>query len=70
MDINSEKIELVKLLLATEDPSKLNAIRAIFNSENPKGFWHDYSEEQQKEIDDASKQLSSDGSDTLTNHDF
>ena len=68
MDLNSEKVELTKLILATEDPAILKAIRTLFETENPKDFWHDYSDEQTKEIEAAARQLS-DGSD-LTSHDF
>ena len=56
--------------MATEDPAVLKAIRLIFKSENPKDFWHDYSDKQEKEIEDAAKQLANGDSDSLTNQDF
>ncbi len=68
MDINSEKVELTKLILATDDLSILKAIRALFPTEKPKDFWHDYSDEQTKEIEAAVRQLK-DGGD-LKSHDF
>ena len=68
MDLNQEKVELTKLILATEDLSILKAIRALFPTEKPKDFWNNYSYEQKKEIEAAAKQLG-DGSD-LTSHDF
>lgn len=38
MDIQAEKIELVKLLLETEDTALLNDIKALFQS-HEKDFW-------------------------------
>jgi hypothetical protein len=50
MDIQSEKLELIKLLLETNDNAIIEAIKNIFKSQK-KDVWKDLSPEQQEEID-------------------
>ena len=50
MDIQSEKLELIKLLLETDDTSIIIAVKNIFNSQK-KDVWKELSPEQQEEID-------------------
>ena len=50
MDIQSEKLELIKLLLETNDKAILESIRAIFESNNKK-VWKELTPEQQEKID-------------------
>ena len=50
MDIQSEKLELIKLLLETDDTALIESIKKIFNSQK-KDVWKDLSPEQQEEID-------------------
>ena len=50
MDIQSKKLELIKLLLATNDNVIIEAIKNIFKSQK-KDVWKDLSPEQQEEID-------------------
>ena len=50
MDIQSEKLELIKLLLETNDNTIIEAIKNIFKSQK-KDVWKDLSPEQQEEID-------------------
>ncbi|MFV8368549.1 hypothetical protein [Flavobacterium sp. LB2R40] len=50
MDIQTEKLELIKLLLETDDTSIIIAVKNIFNSQK-KDVWKELSPEQQEEID-------------------
>lgn len=50
MDIQAEKIELVKLLLNTNNPKIIESIKQIFKKEKS-DFWDELSEEQQSEIE-------------------
>ena len=49
MDIESEKLELIKMLLETNDKSIIKAIKSIFEK-NKKVAWEKLSPEQQEEI--------------------
>ncbi|MFV5691067.1 hypothetical protein [Flavobacterium sp. LT1R49] len=50
MDIQSEKLELIKLLLETNDKDIIESIKNIFKSEK-KDVWKELSPEEQEEID-------------------
>ncbi|TDE01094.1 hypothetical protein [Flavobacterium sandaracinum] len=50
MDIQSEKLELIKLVLETHDIAVIEAIKNIFKAQK-KDVWSDLSPEQQEEID-------------------
>lgn len=50
MDIQSEKLELIKLLLETNDKAIIESIKNIFKLEK-KDVWKELSPEQQEEID-------------------
>ncbi len=50
MDIQSEKLELIKMLLETNDKVIIEAVKNIFKSEK-KDVWKQLSPEQQEEID-------------------
>jgi len=39
MDIQSEKIEFVKLLLNTSTPSIIQSIKNVFSKSKPEDFW-------------------------------
>ncbi|WP_144891399.1 MULTISPECIES: hypothetical protein [Flavobacterium] len=49
MDIQSEKIELIKMLLATTDASLLVAVRNVF--EKQQTVWTELSPEEQEQIE-------------------
>ena len=53
MDIQAEKIQLAKLLLATDNPEILKSIKMIFKKDKSDDFWNELSLEQQNEIDTA-----------------
>lgn len=57
MNISAEKIELVKMLLDTENPKIIEAIKKIFKKEKTSDFWDDLSLQQRKEIERASAEI-------------
>ncbi|HED38471.1 MAG TPA: hypothetical protein ENI76_09555 [Ignavibacteria bacterium] len=57
MNIQTEKIELMKLLLNTENPSIIQSIRQIFKKEIASDFWDELSSEQQIEIRKGSSDI-------------
>jgi ribosomal protein L7/L12 len=50
MDIQSEKIELIKMLLATTDASLLEAVRNVFETQQ-QTVWTELSPEEQEQIE-------------------
>lgn len=50
MDIQSEKIELIKMLLATTDASLLVAVRNLFEKQQ-QTVWTELSPEEQEQIE-------------------
>lgn len=50
MDIQSEKIELIKMLLATTDTSLLVAVRNVFEKQQ-QTVWTELSPEEQEQIE-------------------
>ncbi|MEO5789065.1 MAG: hypothetical protein ACOH2D_10905 [Gelidibacter sp.] len=57
MNIQDEKIKLVKMLLDTENPKIIESIRNIFKKEKVSDFWEDLSPQQRKEIEKASAEI-------------
>jgi hypothetical protein len=55
MDIRLEKLELMKMLMETENPSVLQAIRKIFQKEE-KDWWDELTEEQQNILNESMEQ--------------
>jgi hypothetical protein len=53
MNIQAEKIELVKMLLETDNPKIIESIKKIFKKQKSVDFWDDLSVNQQKEIEKA-----------------
>lgn len=56
MDIQLEKLELIKLLAETNDESIIKSIKKIFKKEE-KDFWSDLTVTQKEEIEDSSRQI-------------
>ena len=50
MEIQSDKLELIKLVLETDDKSIIDAIKNIFKAQK-KDVWRELSPEEQEEID-------------------
>jgi hypothetical protein len=57
MNIQAEKIELVKMLLDTDNPKIIASIKKIFKKAKTADFWDDLSNEQRKEIETASREI-------------
>ncbi|MEO6176484.1 MAG: hypothetical protein ABIP27_15135 [Flavobacterium circumlabens] len=55
MDIQLEKLELIKKLAETEDPSIIKSIRKIFTNKK-KDWWDELTQEQKEEIELGIKQ--------------
>lgn len=54
MDIQLEKLELIKLLAETENPSIIKDIKKIFHREK-KDWWEELSDEQKAAIEEGIK---------------
>ncbi|MDP2891340.1 MAG: hypothetical protein Q8P34_20540 [Bacteroidota bacterium] len=50
MDIQAEKLEIMKMLLETDNPGILNSIRKIFEKELKVDFWENISTDQKDDI--------------------
>ena len=57
MNIQAEKIELMKMLLETDNPKIIQSIKRIFKKEKTTDFWDELTPDQQKEIQDATSEL-------------
>ena len=57
MNIQAEKIELVKKLLDTESPKVIESIKRILEKDNITDFWDSLSYEQRREIEKASLEI-------------
>lgn len=50
MDIQAEKLEIMKMILETDNPGILESIKLLFAKEPSKDFWTELSQEQKNEI--------------------
>jgi hypothetical protein len=50
MNINAEKLEIVKMILETDNPSVLKSIKHIFKRSKKTDFWETISQDQKIEI--------------------
>jgi len=50
MNIQAEKIEIVKMILDTDNPSILESVRNIFNKSTTADFWETLPQEQKDDI--------------------
>ena len=57
MDIQTEKLKLIELLLHTNNPSIIERIKNIFQTEESQDIWEELTDEQQKEIENALKEV-------------
>ena len=60
MNIQAEKLELVRLILDTNNPNILNSIRGLFTKSKSADFWNILSEEQKNEIQEGVKEIERD----------
>lgn len=56
MDIELEKLELIKLLEVTQDVTIVAAIKKIFNA-SKKDFWEELTEAQKLDIEEGERQI-------------
>lgn len=57
MNIQAEKIELIKMLLGSENPKIIESIKNIFKKEKSSDIWDNLSIKQRKEIEKASHEI-------------
>jgi len=57
MDIKTEKLKLIELLLHTNNPSIIKRIKSIFQTEETQDIWEQLSDEQQEEINTALEEV-------------
>ncbi len=50
MNIQAEKIELVKMILETDNPSILSSIKKLLKRESKKDFWDTLPQSQKEDI--------------------
>ena len=51
MNIQTEKLKILKLVLETENPQILESIKNLFTKENKGDFWNSLTQEQKHEIE-------------------
>lgn len=50
MNIQAEKLEIMKMVLETENPGILESIKKLFKKESKADFWEDLPQDQKDEI--------------------
>ena len=50
MNIQAEKLEIMKMILETDNPSILESIKKIFKRESKKDFWETLPQNQKEDI--------------------
>jgi len=53
MNIQAEKIELMKLLLNTNNPKIIQSLKQVFKKTETSDFWDELSQDEQNEINNA-----------------
>lgn len=56
MNIQAEKLEIMKMILETENPVILESIKNIFMKEPPSDFWQALTEAEKQEIREGIKE--------------
>ncbi|KAB2916195.1 hypothetical protein QQ054_35455 [Oscillatoria amoena NRMC-F 0135] len=57
MDIQTEKLQLMKMLLETEDKSILKQLKAVFDSRTKSDIWDEWDDEVRKDVEEAIAEL-------------
>jgi len=57
MNIQSEKLELVRLIVETDNPSILASIKELFHKESQEDFWNALPGDQRAEILEGLKEV-------------
>lgn len=50
MNIQAEKLEIMRLLLETDNPKIINSIKKVFNKQTGKDFWDTIPQSQKEDI--------------------
>lgn len=50
MDIQTEKLEIMKMLLETENPDLLASIKELLNKESETNFWENFTTEPDEDV--------------------
>lgn len=57
MDIQTEKLKLIELLVHTNNPSIIERVKKIFQTEESQDIWEELTNEQKIEIENALKEV-------------
>jgi len=57
VDIQAEKLKLIELLLNTNNPSIIERIRSILQTQEANDIWEEITDEQKDEIENALKEV-------------
>ena len=57
MSIQAEKLELVRMILDTNNPSILKSIKGLFATKKVSDFWDTLTEDQKSDIHDGLKEI-------------
>ena len=57
MDIQTEKLRLIELLLHTNNPNIIERINKIFQTEESQDIWEELTDDQKDEIENALKEV-------------
>jgi predicted Zn-ribbon and HTH transcriptional regulator len=57
MDIQTEKLKLIELLLHTNNPSIIERIKTVFQTEESQDIWEELTDKQKVEIELAMKEV-------------
>jgi len=57
MNLETEKLELIRMVLNTKKPSVLTSIRRIFEKEESVDFWNTMTEEEKEDIRQGIEEL-------------
>ena len=57
MNLQAEKLKLIELLLNTNNPSIIERIRSILQTEEANDIWKEITDEQKDEIENALKEV-------------
>lgn len=68
MNIQAEKLEIMKMILETDNPNILESIKRLFTRESSKDFWTELPQEQKDEILIGLQEI--DNGDTVNYDDF
>ncbi len=68
MDIQAEKLEIMKLIQGTDNPNVLESIKNIFKSQSKTDFWETLSQEQKEDILEGIKDA--ENGDIIEYHEF